>query len=75
MRAGICWYLVGGTHRLLEQQQPVGPPALVFCTGGDAALLAPELTRQGWSVRHEPTLTLDGILRTAQAHPDRGETS
>jgi type III pantothenate kinase len=75
MRAGIYWYLVGGTRMLLEQQQPAGPPALVFCTGGDAAWLTPELTRLGWSVRHEPTLTLDGILHTAQAHPDRGETS
>jgi type III pantothenate kinase len=63
MQAGIFWTVVGGIRTLLERQA-AGKRTELFLTGGDAASLAPEFP----GARVVPTLTLDGILQTAQHH-------
>jgi type III pantothenate kinase len=71
MQAGIFWSIVGGLRTLTEKLGSGGTPTEVFLTGGDAGKIAPEL--QG--CRLVPTLTLDGIWRTALQGALRDRTS
>jgi type III pantothenate kinase len=69
--AGIHWACVGGVVALIRELSMVAPssePFDVFVTGGDAAVIAPDLTdRELYRYHVEPLLTLDGIRLTAAA--------
>jgi type III pantothenate kinase len=61
IQAGIFWSVVGGVSQLIRQHWKDHPQGLeVFLTGGDAPLLADELTRQ-WPLCLWPQMTLEGI--------------
>ena len=63
--AGVYWAVVGGVAALvreLHRSVPAGDPLHVFLTGGDAAVIAPDLAdRDLYRYEVRPTLTLEGI--------------
>lgn len=67
--AGIHWAVVGGVSALVREIAPPLPePLPVFLTGGDAAVLAPDL-HDGEQFRFEvrPLLTLEGLRLVAKS--------
>jgi type III pantothenate kinase len=63
LEAGVFWGIVGAIRELLARQQDdlEGQPSVIW-TGGDAALLAPEVS--GSDARVEPDLVLLGLAET-----------
>jgi type III pantothenate kinase len=61
--AGIHWAVVGGVSALLQQiAVPTAEPLPVFLTGGDAAVVAPDLLdREQFRYEVRPLLTLEGL--------------
>jgi len=69
--AGIHWACVGGVMALIRELSMAVPspePLEVFITGGDASVIAPDLTdRELFRYQVVPLLTLEGIRLTASA--------
>lgn len=65
--AGIHWAVVGGVSALLlEIAPPSTEPLPVFLTGGDAAVIAPDLLdREQFRYEVRPLLTLEGLRLVA----------
>jgi type III pantothenate kinase len=67
--AGIHWAVVGGVSALLRQLAELFPseePLPVFLTGGDAAVIAPDLLdRDRFRYEARPLLTLEGLRLVA----------
>jgi type III pantothenate kinase len=64
LEAGVFWGLVGAVRELLARQtEDLGRDPWVIWTGGDAALLAPEVS--GKAARIEPNLILLGLAEVA----------
>ena len=66
LRSGLYWGLVGGVKELISRLSetlagPADAPPFVLLTGGAAPLLAPHLP----AARHEPHLTLQGMVLIA----------
>jgi type III pantothenate kinase len=63
MKAGVFHAVLGGIELLRRRLvQHVAAPCSVFCTGGDAPLIAPQLEGE---VRLWPEMTLEGIRDSA----------
>jgi pantothenate kinase type III len=65
--AGIHWAVVGGVSALLQQiALPSAESTPVFLTGGDAAVIAPDLLdREQFRYEVRPLLTLEGLRLAA----------
>jgi type III pantothenate kinase len=69
LRSGLYWTLVGGVKELVARLSADSPaPPLLLLTGGAAPLLVPHLPH----ARHEPCLTLQGMILT-DFHANRSE--
>src|SRR5262245_41568623 len=68
--AGVYWAVVGGVSalvRTLSLSVPSSEPLAVFITGGDAAVIAPDLLdRHLYRYEVHPLLTLEGIRLAAR---------
>ncbi len=66
LKAGIFWGIVGAVRELLKrQEEDLGSDPWVVWTGGDAVLLAPQVS--GAEARIEPNLILDALATLALA--------
>ncbi len=69
--AGVHWAVVGGVSALLRnlaEQMPSTEPLPVFLTGGDAAVIAPDLLdREQFRYEVRPLLTLEGLRLAAMS--------
>jgi type III pantothenate kinase len=69
--AGVHWAVVGGVSALLRnlaEAVPSAEPLPVFLTGGDAAVIAPDLLdRDQFRYELRPLLTLEGLRLAAES--------